>query len=127
MYGMRRLVPLVAAIGMACAPAALAADKLHVAVFYDGAFYKSGETVWQGNVFGPKACAKGRRVFIFRVRSGRDQKIGSTRSRRATRTKNFYPFSYSQPGAARSGEYYAKVKPTDACRGARSAVMGGPG
>ena len=46
---MRRLVPLVAAIGLACVPAAAVADTTRVAVFYDGAFYKSGETVWQSN------------------------------------------------------------------------------
>ena len=124
---MRRLVLLVSAVGLACVPAAALAEKTRVAVFYDGAFYKSGETVWQGNIFGPRSCAKGRRVFIFRVRSGRDERIGSTRSRRPTRTRNFYPFSLSKPGVARFGDYYAKVKPTESCRGARSAVMSGPG
>ena len=123
---MRRTFLLVAAFALAGVPAAWAA-KDPVAIFYDGAFYKSGETVWQGDVFGKKACAKGRRVFIFRVRSGKDQKIGSTRSRKSTGTKNFYPFSYSEPGVAPFGEYYAKVKPTDTCKGARSAVMNGPG
>jgi len=122
---MRRTALLVAAFVVGCVPVALA--KTPVAVFYDGAFYKSGETVWQGNLFGKKACAKRRRVFIFRVRSGKDAKIGSTRSRKSTGTENFYPFSYSQPGVARFGEYYAKVKPTDTCKGARSAVMNGPG
>jgi hypothetical protein len=124
---MRRVLPLVAALGLACVPAALAADKTPVIVFYDGAFYKSGETVWQGDVAGRKVCAKGRRVFIFRVRSGKDEKIGSTRSRKSTRTKNFYPYSYSEPGVAPFGEYYAKVKPTDTCKGAGSAQMNGPG
>ena len=124
---MRRVTLLVAAFALGCVPVALAAGKTPVAVFYDGAFYKSGETAWQGNVYGAKACAKGRRVFIYRVRSGRDEKIGSTRSRKSTRSKNFYPFSYSERGAARSGEYYARVKPTDRCKGARSAVMRGPG
>jgi hypothetical protein len=124
---MRRASLLVAAFAVGCVPAALAAGKTPVAVFFDGAFYKSGETVWQGDVFGPKACAKRRRVFIFRERSGRDQKIGSTRSRKATGTQNLYPYSYSEPGVARLGEYYAKVKPTDTCKGARSAVMSGPG
>jgi hypothetical protein len=124
---MRRASLLVAAFALGCVPVAMAAGKTPVAVFYDGAFYKSGETVWQGNVFGQKACAKGRRVFVFRVRPGKDKKIGSTRSRKSTGTKNFYPFSYSEPGVARLGEYYAKVKPTDTCKGARSAVMSGPG
>jgi len=73
-----------------------------------------------------RATAKGRRVFIFRVRSGKDEKIGSTRSRKATGTKNFYPFSYSEPGVARFGEYYAKVKPTDTCEGDRSGTLAGP-
>ena len=125
-YPMRRAFLLVAAIGLGCVPVALAA-KDPVAVFYDGAFYKSGETVWQGNVFGKKTCAKGRRVFIFRVRSGKDEKLGSTKSTKSTRTKHFYPFSYSESGVARFGEYYAKVKPTDTCKGARSAIMSGPG
>jgi len=123
---MRHTLLLVAAIGLGCVPLAWAA-KDPVAIFYDGAFYKSGETVWQGNVFGKKACAKGRRVLIFRVRSGKDKKLGSTKSRKSTRTENFYPFSYSEPGVAPFGEYYAKVKPTDTCKGARSAVMKGPG
>ena len=122
---MRRIPLLVAAFVVGCVPVALA--KTPVAVFYDGAFYKSGETVWQGNVFGKKVCAKGRRVLIFRVRSGKDEKICSTRSHKSTGTKNFYPFSYSEPGVAPFGEYYAKVKPTDTCKGARSAVMNGPG
>ena len=122
---MRRTALLVAAFVFGCVPMALA--KTPVAIFYDGAFYKSGETVWQGNLVGKKACAKGRRVFIFRVREGKDKKLGSTRSRKSTGTKNFYPFSYSEPGVARFGEYYAKVKPTDTCKGARSGVSSGPG
>ena len=122
---MRRALLLIAAFALACAPAAFA--KTPIIVFFDGAFYKSGETVWQGNLVGKKACAKGRRVFIFRVREGKDKKLGSTRSRKSTRTENFYPFSYSEPGAAPSGEFYAKVKPTDTCKGARSGVVGGPG
>jgi len=123
----RRAALFVAAFALACVPVALAADKTPVILFFDGAFYKSGETVWQGNVAGAKACAKGRRVFIYRVRSGRDQRLGSTRTRKPTRSKSFYPFSYSEPGAARSGKFYARVKPTDACKGARSAVVAGPG
>src|SRR5688572_10225987 len=123
---MTRTLLLVAGIVLGCVPLAWAA-KDPVAVFYDGAFYKSGETVWQGEVFGRKACAKRRRVFIFRVRPGKDAKVGSTRSRKSNRTDNFYPFSYSEPGAAPFGEYYAKVKPTDTCKAARSAVMRGPG
>ena len=123
---MRRTVLLAAAIAAGCVPVAWAA-KDPVAVFYDGAFYKSGKTVWQGNVFGRKACAKGRRVYIFRVRAGHDQRIGSTLSKASTNRKNFYPFSYVERGAARFGEYYARVNPTDSCKGARSAVMRGPG
>ena len=45
---MRRTSLLVAAFVLVCVPVALA--KTPVAVFYDGAFYKSGETVWQGRV-----------------------------------------------------------------------------
>ena len=123
---MRRVFLLVATFAVAPVSAALAADKTPAAVFFDGAFIKTGETVWQGDVFSTKACGKGRRVLIFRVRAGKDQRIGSTRSRKATGTKNFYPFSYSEPGVARSGKYYAKVKPTDSCKGARSAKMFGP-
>lgn len=124
-WPMGRTALLVAAFALGCAPAALA--KTPIIVSFDGAFYKSGETVWQGNLIGKKACAKGRRVLIFRVRSGKDQKLGSTLSRKPTRTDSFYPFSYSEPGAAASGEFYAKVKPTDTCKGARSAVTSGPG
>jgi hypothetical protein len=123
---MRRVFLLVATFVIAHGCVALAAEKIRVAVFFDGAFIKSGETVWQGDVFGPKACAKRRRVYIFRVRSGKDAKIGSTRSRKATGTPNFYPFSYSEPGVAKAGKYYAKVKPTETCAGNRSATYSGP-
>jgi hypothetical protein len=72
-------------------------------------------------------CGRVLRRGLLQERPGKDKKIGSTRSRKSTGTKNFYPFSYSEPGVARLGEYYAKVKPTDTCKGARSAVMSGPG
>jgi hypothetical protein len=122
---MLRTLPLVAAIVLGLVPTALAA-KDPAAIFFDGAFYKSGETVWQGKVFASKACGKGRRVLIFRVRPGKDAKLGSTRAHKGS-TNNFYPFSYSEPGAAPSGDFYSKVKPTDTCKGARSSVSHGPG
>ncbi len=123
---MRGALLAVTALSLLAVPAAPAADRTAAAVFFDGAFIKSGETVWQGNVVSTKACGKDRRVFIFRVRPGRDAKIGSALTRKPTRTKSFYPFSYSEPGVARSGEYYAKIRATQACRGNRSATLHGP-
>jgi hypothetical protein len=122
---MRLALLLVVAIATACVPAA-AADKARTTVKLDGVVLGNGETQWGGSIASPsKACKNNRRVLVFRVRPGKDQKRGSTKSYKGPVAKGYF-WTYSEQGAAPSGKYYAKVKPTDACQGDRSKTVQGP-
>jgi hypothetical protein len=123
---MKRAVLLVMAGAMACVPAAWGAAKTNTTVTIDAVFLGSGQTHWSGDLMSPrKACKNERRVLIFRARSGADQKVGSTRSFKGM-VDNGYYWTYFEEGAAPSGKYYAKVKPTDTCQGDRSGSLQGP-
>ena len=123
---MRRAVLLVMASAIACVPVALAGEKTNTRVTIDSVFLASGQTHWAGDIFSPrKACKNDRRVLIFRVRPGRDAKVGSTRSKNGIVDSGYY-WTYYEEGAAPSGKYYAKVRPTDTCQGDRSENLTGP-
>jgi len=78
-------------------------------------------TIYTGDIFSSrKACKNRRQVLVFRVRPGADQKIGSTKSYKGKAQPGYY-WSYVQDGLPQDGDYYAKTKPTDACKGDRSA------
>lgn len=123
---MRRAVLLVMASAVACVPAAWGAGKTNTTVTIDAVFLGAGQTHWSGDVLSPRrVCKNGRRVLIFRVRDGADQKVGSTRSKKGIADNGYY-WTFYKDGAAPRGRYYAKVKPTDTCQGDRSANMTGP-
>ncbi len=123
---MKRVVLLVIVSALACVPAAWAAGKTKTNVTIDAVFLGSGQTHWSGDIESTrKACKNRRRVLIFRARSGADVKVGSTRSSKGL-VDNGYYWTYFEQGAAPSGRYYAKVKPTDRCQGDRSALKTGP-
>ena len=123
---MRKLLSIaaIAAIAvMAFVPAASAATK--TAVKFDGAILTNGASMWSGEVVSPKAkCANKRVVLIFKQRPGADKKIGSAKAEPVTGVVGYY-WAFEKVGyAVKSSEkYYAKVKPTDACSGARSPVL----
>ncbi len=123
---MRKLLSsaAIAAIAvMAFVPAASAATK--TAVTFDGAFMTNGASMWSGEVVSPKTkCANKRVVLIFKQRPGADLKIGSTKAVRVTAAPGYY-WAFEKTGyAVKSSEkYYAKVKATDSCAGARSPVL----
>lgn len=101
-------------------PAAGAAGKTNTKVTMDAAFYASGQTHWAGDIFSPKKkCKNERRVLIFRVRPGADQKMGSTKSFKGISQPGYF-WTFFIEGAAPTGNYYAKVRPTTACKGDRS-------
>lgn len=123
---MKRAVLLVVAIAVACVPAASASAKTNTTVTIDSVFLAAGGTQWAGDIMSPrKACKSKRLVLIFRVRPGADFKVGSTRSFKGL-VDNGYYWTFSKPGAAKRGRYYAKVKPTDTCEGDRSGTLTGP-
>jgi hypothetical protein len=116
----------VVAIATACVPAASAADKARTTVKIEGATASGGHTLWGGAISSPREeCRNERRVLVFRVRPGKDAKVGSTRSYEGVSVKGFR-WSLMKPGTAPSGKYYAKVNPTDACKGDRSKDILGP-
>ncbi len=123
---MRKLVSIaaIAAIAvMAFVPAASAATQ--TAVTFDGAFLTNGASMWSGQVVSPKAnCALKRVVLIFKQRPGADKKIGSAKAERVTGVIGYH-WAFEKAGfAVKSSEkYYAKVKATDKCAGARSPVL----
>jgi len=123
---MRKLLSIaaIAVIAvMAFVPAASAATK--TAVTFDGAFLTNGASMWSGQVVSPKAnCAHKRVVLIFKQRPGADKKIGSAKAERVTGVVGYH-WAFEKAGfAVKSSEkYYAKVKATDKCAGARSPVL----
>ena len=123
---MRKLLSIaaIAVIAvMAFVPAASAATK--TAVTFDGAFLTNGASMWSGQVVSPKAnCAHKRVVLIFKQRPGADKKIGSAKAERVTGVVGYH-WAFEKVGfAVKSSEkYYAKVKATDKCAGARSPVV----
>ena len=123
---MKRAILLALACALACVPAASAAGKTRTTVTIDAVFLGSGQTHWSGDIMSPrKACKKGRRVLIFRKRPGADEKVGSTKSYKGLSDNGHY-WSLSKPVAAPVGSYYAKVKPTDKCKGDVSGSYTGP-
>ena len=77
-------------------------------------------TIWTGDIFSSKkACKDKRRVFVYRVRGGEDEKRGSTRSYKGSAQPGYF-WTYGEDGFAPPGRYYAKVRPTDGCKGDRS-------
>ena len=111
---------------MTCVSAASAADKARTNVKLDSVVLGGGQTSWGGPISSPKkACKNKRRVLIFRVQPGKDAKLGATKSYKGISAKGYF-WSFSQQGAAPTGQYYAKVKPTDNCKGDKSETVFGP-
>jgi hypothetical protein len=110
------------AIALACVPAAWGGGKANTTVTMDAAFLNPDGTYWSGDIFSPKrGCKDGRRVLVFRVRPGDDQKIGATKSYKGTAQPGYF-WTLVKEGLYR-GKFYAKVKPTDACQGDRSETL----
>ena len=117
---------LLLAVALGSTQLASAADKARTTVKLSSVTLGAGQTSWGGAISSPsKACKNKRRVLVFRVRKGKDEKRGSTKSYKGIVAKGYF-WSYSEQGAAPDGKYYAKVKPTDECQGDRSKTIPGP-
>lgn len=120
---MKRAALLAMVIAMAFVPAASAGGKANTRLTFDSIVLTPSETIWAGDIFSPrKACKNQRKVLVFRVRDGADQKMGSTRSYKGTDQPGYY-WVFSKDGLAPRGRYYAKVRPTDRCQGDRSGTL----
>jgi hypothetical protein len=120
---MKQAALLAIVIAVAFVPAASAGAKTATTVTLDDVFAVPIETHWDGDVKSSrKACKKDRLVIVYRVRSGDDQKMGATRSYRGMVDPGYY-WSLVKDGIAPTGNYYAKVRPTDTCAGDRSGTL----
>jgi hypothetical protein len=110
-------------IALACVPAAWGGGKANTRVTMDAAFLNPDGTYWSGDIFSPRrACKKERRVLVFRVRPGADQKIGATKSYKGTDQPGYF-WTLFKEGVLIRGKFYAKVRPTDVCQGDRSGTL----
>jgi hypothetical protein len=119
---MRRIVLLAAVGGLVLVPAALAGGKAETRVTLDNIEITPGGTIWSGDIFSSaRSCKNNRRVYVYRVLDGADEKRGSTLSYKGTDQPGYY-WLYEEDGIPPSGKYYAKVRPTDDCQGDRSPL-----
>ena len=119
---MRKLIILaiVAALAaLACVPAAMAAGT-KTTVTMTSAFLGNGQSFWDGTIkSSKKACANKRPVTVY---TGAGKKIGSVKSQRVTGVVGYH-WTVAAPIAVKPGKrYYAKVKATRSCGGAKSNV-----
>jgi hypothetical protein len=118
-------VVLVAAVAMVCVPAASAAGKADTRVTLDNIEVTPFGTIWTGDIFSArKSCKNERRVFVYRVRNGADQR-GSTLSYKGSHVPGYF-WAYEEDGIPPAGNYYAKVRPTQECKGDRSTLYRRP-
>ena len=122
---MRRVLLLAAAITVVCVPSASAAGKANTRLTLDNiqTFLIGGKsTTWSGDIFSSeKDCKNRRRVIVYRVLDGADEKRGSTLSYKGSAQPGYY-WLYNEEGVPPDGEYYAEVKPTADCKAASSPV-----
>ena len=124
---MKRVVLLAVAGAMVCVPSALAGGKADTRVTLDNiqSFPSGGvHTIWSGDIFSSqKSCKNERKVIVYRVLDGADEKRGSTLSYKGSAQPGYY-WLYEEDGIPPAGDYYAKVRPTDGCKGDRSSTFG---
>ena len=124
---MRRVVLCVVATTMVvCVTSASGGGKASTRVTLDAIQETPTGTTWSGDLFSPKkACKNERKVIVFRVRAGADEKRGSTRSFEGQATPGYF-WLYHEAGIPPAGNYYAKVLPNRDCKGDRSPRPGCP-
>ncbi len=123
---MRRVVLFVAAVALVCVSTASASGKANTRLTLDNiqTFLIGGiSTTWSGDIFSSeKGCKNRRRVIVYRVLDGADEKRGSTLSYKGSAQPGYY-WLYNEEGVPPAGDYYAKVKPTADCKADSSPVL----
>ena len=119
---MKRVV-LIAAVAMwVGVSSASSAEDARTKVTFDFIQTTPGGTIYTGDIFSSeKKCKNKRRVTVFRVLEGADDKLGSTLSYKGSDQPGYY-WAYEEDGFPPDGDYYAKVRPTDGCKGDRSPI-----
>jgi hypothetical protein len=119
---MKRVVLFaIAAMAAFAAPASSAGDA-ETKVTFDFIQPTPGGTIYTGDISSSeRKCKNKRPVLVFRVREGRDDKRGSTLSYKGSDQPGYY-WAFEEKGFPPTGDYYAKVRPTDGCEGDRSPL-----
>ena len=122
---MRRTVLIMVVAMLACAPSAFAGGKANTRLTLDNiqSFPTGGiSTTWSGDIFSSERdCKNKRRVIVYRVLEGADEKRGSTLSYKGSAQPGYY-WLYNEEGIPPAGDYYAAVKPTANCKADSSPV-----
>ena len=117
---MKRVILFGTALAVMLVPSASAGGEAGTRVTLDNIEVTPTGTIWTGDIFSPeKKCKNERRVLVYRVRDGADQKRGSTLSYKGSDQPGYF-WSYDEEGIPPSGKYYAKVRATDDCEKDRS-------
>ncbi len=127
---MGKRIILAAVLCMALAvPAAMAHGHKTKTKLDPPAYQQTGTTAADGVIFGTlvtskEKCGDQRKVTVYRKKSGKDKKIGSTKAMaggRAARAGTTFTFGYGvQSKHTQRGKYYTVTKPTSKCGGDRS-------
>lgn len=119
---MKRVALLVVATVIAGTPLAFAGANADTRVTLDHIQVTPGGTIYTGDIFSPdRDCKNKRRVLVYRVLDGPDEKHGSTLSYKGSDQPGYY-WVLEVEGSAATGDYYSKVRPTDGCKGDRSPL-----
>ena len=119
---MKRVVLIAAGTIALVLPSASLAGDVSTKVTLDFIQTTPGGTIYTGDIFSSaKKCKNERRVTVFRVTAGKDDKRGSTLSYKGKAQPGYY-WAYEEDGIPPAGDYYAKVRPTDGCKGDRSPI-----
>ena len=116
----RIILASVAALAtLTCVPAATAA-KTKTTVRMTSAFLGNGQSFWDGTIkSSKKACANKRSVTVY---IGAGKKIGTVKSQRVTGVVGDHWTLAAQIAIKPGKRYYAKVKATRSCGGAKSNI-----
>ena len=119
---MKRILFVIAASAVVYVASASAAAAAETRVTLDNIEVTPTGTIWTGDIFSTKkSCKNKRKVTVFRVRGGADEKRGSTLSYKGSDQPGYF-WAYGEDGVAPPGGYYAKVRKTDGCKADRSPV-----
>jgi hypothetical protein len=78
----------------------------------------TGGPSWVGQVKSSKACEKNRQVSLYRKLPGKDDKIGTDpKARDNGENQTVWAIKQNDP---KTGLYYAKLKQSEGCKGAKS-------
>jgi hypothetical protein len=111
---------LAATIGAMSTPVASGGGRANTEVILDGIAYNgtTGRTEFNGRVESPrKDCANKRKITVYRVVDGADEKIGAQKS---AKDGGIYRWFITDGGVAPDGDYYAKAEAGDTCKGDKS-------